>query len=100
MSQKEATRPIVFDDKAADERKMRELYGDSGYRPPANQSKKNTTQNASGGDNRYQRKAANLQSNVFADVEDEATRQRNANYDYANTEKWAQGGSSTSGWTS
>lgn len=75
MSQKEATRPVVFDEKAADERKKRELYGEN-YRPPTNQSaRKNAApaQNA-GGDNRFARKAANLQSNVFADVEDEATR--------------------------
>ena len=32
MSKKEETRPPVFDDKAADQRKAKELYGE-GYRP-------------------------------------------------------------------
>jgi|APSaa5957512535_1039671.scaffolds.fasta_scaffold50075_3 hypothetical protein len=31
MSKKEPTRPPVFDEKAADDRKMKELYGNSGY---------------------------------------------------------------------
>jgi hypothetical protein len=33
MSTKEETRPPVFDQTAADERKMRELYGNSNYQP-------------------------------------------------------------------
>lgn len=100
MSQKEQTRPPVFDDKAADDRKYRELYGDSGYRPATNQSAKKANGAAVGGDNRYQRKAANLTSNVFAGTEDDATRERNANYDFANTEKMASGGGTNAGWAS
>jgi len=46
------------------------------------------------------RKAANLQSNVFADIEDAATKERNGNYDFVNTEKWATGGGSNAGWSS
>jgi len=33
ISQKESTRPPVFDERAADERKNRELYGNSNYEP-------------------------------------------------------------------
>jgi hypothetical protein len=33
MSKKEATRPPVFDDKAAESRKQAELYGNSKYAP-------------------------------------------------------------------
>ena len=33
MSKREETRPMKFDEAAAEERKMKELYGDSKYKP-------------------------------------------------------------------
>ena len=37
---------------------------------------------------------------MFADIEDAATKERNGNYDFVNTEKWASGGGSNAGWSS
>lgn len=59
MSRKEATRPPKFDEKPAEDRKMQELYGNSGYAPVGKGPKpaKETT-----GDNHRDRKANHLQS--------------------------------------
>ena len=98
MSIKEATRPPVFDDKAAEERKQAELYGTSKYAPQQrtqvgmNQLKeqKNT------GDNRYSRKANELQSNVLA-TDESILREREQRTTWEPAEKLP---SSTSGWNS
>jgi len=59
MSQKEETKPPKFDTSHADERKMRELYGNSQYRPQGKEWSQQKPQTATPAD-RKSRKAANL----------------------------------------
>ena len=73
LSKKEATRPPVFDDKAADERKMNELYGNSKYAPVGKAQK--ATDNGNG-DNRKDRKANHLQSSILTHQDEEVRASR------------------------
>lgn len=58
ISKKEETRPVKFEDKDANERKMKELYGNSGYQPQKKE-RQQTAPAPSGDDmNRKSRKAA------------------------------------------
>lgn len=79
LSQKEATRPPNFEDAAAEDRKMRELYGNSQYAPLRKQpaAKEQTMENGT----RKDRKATNLQSSILTH-EDEGLREaRKGNHD-------------------
>ena len=69
MSQKEPTRPTQFDNSAADERKMKELYGNSNYKPLGKQKPTGPATPAT--DNRRSRKANELQSNILTHADDE-----------------------------
>ena len=73
MSKKEETKPPRFDDSAAEDRKMKELYGNSGYKPIGiSSAKKAAAAPASKqGDSMKSRKAAQLQSNLLTHADDE-----------------------------
>jgi hypothetical protein len=78
ISQKEGTRPPVFDQSAADERKNRELWGDSGYQKKENKREFRPPQTGMDAvlDRNTKNKVANqLASNVLSN-DDETRAQR------------------------
>lgn len=97
MSQKESTKPPKFDDQAAQERKNRELYGNSNYAPKAATAAKAPAPAASGGDNRKQRKAAQLQSNILTHADDDLRAQRDSGFDMSGQSR-GDIGSAQGGW--
>lgn len=96
VSQKQNTRPPQFDDSGADDRKMKELYGNSHYEPLKKdwyyQDKKAAQPQKTPVDKedhplyeRKYRKAANLQSNVLTHEDPTLREERTAQYDAQKT---------------
>ena len=98
ISQKESTRAPVFDSSTADERKMREQYGNSNYQPQKKEYKREFKPAQTGMDavldrNTKSKVAAQLNSNILANDDQEIYEARG---------QWNQNAeklqSSSSGW--
>ena len=90
MSKKEETKPPKFDQKAADMRKAKELYGE-GYRPsksplvPKEKVRQGVTNvlDEKPKDTRYERKGQNLQSSILTHQDEDVQGSRKGNYSNA-----------------
>jgi hypothetical protein len=81
LSTKEATRPPKFDNSTMEERKVRELYGNSNYAPNMREHNRQFKPAQVGIDavldrNTKGKKAANLASNVLSNDDPEIAAQR------------------------
>lgn len=82
ISQKEATKPIVFDETAAEERKIQELYGKGKYQAhKRGEYRPHTAKLDSEHDtNRKDRKMNELQSNILTHQDSKVREERNAQF--------------------